>query len=199
MSLFDVERRQIRYHQLNESSFGVRHLVFRKLFSLLKSPFGHVAEKIKQWTKPASVTVPVPVGSLADLPRSRRDLIVENALLRQQLLVLRQQVKRPRLTIGDRIRLICLARFTRFWESARHLVQPDTLLRWHRDLFRHYWRWKSTSKARKPRIAQETSDLLKRMTADASENRLWGAERIRGELLKLGLKVSQRTVQIPDS
>jgi hypothetical protein len=129
------------------------------------------------------------------LPRSCRDLIVENALLRQQLLVLRQQVKRPRLTIGDRIRLICLARFTRFWASARHLVQPDTLLRWHRDLFGHYWRWKSTSKARKPRIAQETSDLLKRMTADASENRLWGAERIRGELLKLGLKVSQRTAR----
>ena len=66
------------------------------------------------------------------------------------------------------------------------------MLRWHRDLFRFYWRRKSRTKTREPRIAQETIDLIKQM---AQENRLWGAERIRGELLKLGIKVSKRTIQ----
>jgi putative transposase len=66
------------------------------------------------------------------------------------------------------------------------------LLRWHRDLFRRYWRCKSKNKKRKPRIAQETIDLVRKM---AKENRLWGAERIRGELLELGIKISKRTVR----
>jgi putative transposase len=77
-------------------------------------------------------------GVLLDLTRSRSDLIVENALLRQQLIVLNRQVKRPLLTQQDRFRLVLLARFTRFWKLALHIVQPDTLLRWHRDLFRFY-------------------------------------------------------------
>ena len=68
-------------------------------------------------------------GVLSDLTRSRADLIVENALLRQQLIVLHRQVKRPVFTNRDRFRLVLLARCTRFWEQALHIVQPDTLLR----------------------------------------------------------------------
>jgi putative transposase len=124
--------------------------------------------------------------------RSRADLIAENALLRQQLTILRRQVKRPRLTKADRIRLVLLARCTRFWKQALHIVQPETLLRWHRDLFRRYWWHKSRNKKPKPRIASKTIALIKQL---AKENRTWGAERIRGELLKLGIRVSKRTIQ----
>ena len=101
-------------------------------------------------------------------------------------------MKRPKLTHGDRIRLLLFARCTEYWKHALHIIQPDTLLRWHRELFRHYWRRKSKSKQRKPRVTQETIDLIKQL---AKENPLWGAERIRGELLKLGIKVCKRTVQ----
>jgi transposase InsO family protein len=149
-----------------------------------------VSLHIKQWTKP--VTPALVAGILSDTKRSRADLVAENALLRHQLIVLRRQVKRPQLTPADRTRLVLLARCTRFWQQALHIVQPDTLLRWHRDLFRLYWRRKSKKKEPQPRIAPETIALIKRM---AQENRLWGAERIRGELLKLGIQVSKRTIQ----
>jgi len=109
-------------------------------------------------------------GVLSDLTRSRSDLIVENALLRQQLIVLHRQVKRPLFTQSDRFLLILLARFSRFWKQALHIVQPDTFLRWHRDLFRFYWRMKSKRKQNKPKIPPETIDLIRKM---ANENRLW--------------------------
>ncbi len=144
-------------------------------------------ERIKRWMKPAtSVLI---IGILSDLTRSRTDLVVENALLRQQLIVLKRQVKRPRLTTLDRFRLVFLSHFTKFWKQAIHIVQPDTLLRWHRELFRFYWRRKSQGK---PKIPAETIALIEKM---AKENGLWGAERIRGEMLKLGIEVSKRTIQ----
>ena len=98
---------------------------------------------IKHWTKPA--TLSLVSGVLSDLTRSRADLVVENALLRQQLIILNRQIKRPLLTHRDRFRLVLLARCTRFWKQALHIVQPDTLLRWHRKLFRTYWRFKPKS------------------------------------------------------
>ncbi len=79
----------------------------------------------------------------SDITRSRADLFAENAILRQQLIVLNRQVKRYKLTSGDRVRLVLLARCTRLWKQALHIVQPDTLLRWHWELFRRYWRRKS--------------------------------------------------------
>ncbi len=88
-------------------------------------------QRIKHWAKPA--TLCLISGALADLTRSRTDLIVENALLRQQLIVLNRQVKRPLRTHRDPFRLVLLARCTRFWRQALHIVQPDTLLRWHRE------------------------------------------------------------------
>ena len=129
---------------------------------------------------------------MSDITRSRADLIAENLMLRQQLVVLNRQGKRPLLTDGDRIRLVLLARCTQFWQRTLLIVQPDTLLRWHRDLFRRYWRHKSRPRRRGPRVAPETIALIWKM---AKENRLWGAERIRGELLKLGVRVSTRTIQ----
>ena len=93
-------------------------------------------QHLKQWTKP--VTATLVTGALADITRSRADLIAENVMLRQQLIVLNRQVNRPQLSNGDRIRLVLLARCTQFWQQALLIVQPDTLLRWHRDLFRRY-------------------------------------------------------------
>ena len=74
--------------------------------------------------------------------------------------------------------MILLARMTGYWQQALHIVLPETLLRWHRDLLRFYWRRKSMTEKREPRISLETIELIKQM---ASENRLWGAERTRGE------------------
>ena len=144
-------------------------------------------ERVKHWIRPA--TSVLLIGILSDLTRSRTDLVVENALLRQQLIVLKRQIKRPQLTNPDRFRLVFLSHFTKFWKQALHIVQPDTLLRWRRELFQFYWRRKSQGK---PKITPETIALIQKM---AKENQLWGAERIRGELLKLGIEVSKRTVQ----
>ena len=95
-----------------------------------------ILQLVKYHTRPT--TTAIAIGSLSDLKRNRKDLIIENAMLRQQLIVLKRQVKRPQLTQGDRLRLVFLSRLTRSWQHALHIVQPDTLLRWHRDLFRRY-------------------------------------------------------------
>jgi putative transposase len=149
-----------------------------------------IHHQIKGWVKPT--TVSLALGAIADLSRSKADLTVENALLRQQLIVLRRQIKQPELTNGDRIRFVLLARFTKSWHQAIHIIQPDTLLRWHRDLFRLYWRHISNSRKKKQRIASEIIQIIRKMT---QEKTLWGAERIRGELLKLGITLSKRTIQ----
>ena len=164
--------------------------MIKALIPSLKRFVNRVKLYLKQWSKPVAVSIVV--GACVDLNRNRRDLIIENAMLRQQLIVLKRQVKRPQLTQGDRVGLVLLARLTEFWQQALHIVQPDTLLRWHRDLFRRYWRRKSKPEKRDPHISTETIELIQQM---ARENRLWGAERIRGELLKLGVKVSKRTIQ----
>jgi hypothetical protein len=164
--------------------------MFTALINACKSFFIRVKDQLKKITKPSTATIAAAV--LSDLPRSKSDLIAENAILRQQLIVLNRQVKRPQLTTSDRIRLVFLSRLTRFWQTALHIIQPDTLLRWHRDLFRVYWKRKSKSKKRKPRIPRETINLIKQM---ARENPFWGAEKIRGELLNLGISVGKLTIQ----
>jgi hypothetical protein len=88
-------------------------------------------------------------ASVADVTRSKTDLIAKNAMLRQQLIALNRQAKRPQLTNGDRLRLVLLARCT-IWQQVLHNVQPDTLIRWHRELFQLYWRYKSRKKNRNP-------------------------------------------------
>jgi putative transposase len=93
-------------------------------------------KRIKHWTKPA--TPVLIIGILSDITRGHTDLVIENALLRQQLIVLNRQINRLQLTNPDRIRFVFLCRFTKFWKEALHIVQPDTLLRWHRELFGMY-------------------------------------------------------------
>ncbi len=129
---------------------------------------------------------------VADLFRSKTELAAENALLRQQLIVLNRQVKKPRFTPLDRTILVFLSRLNRSWCDAILIAKPQTILRWHRWGYKLFWRFKTKSKGRKPKISAETISLIRQM---ARENRLWGAERIRGELLKLGIRVSKRTIQ----
>jgi transposase InsO family protein len=164
--------------------------MLKVMLDSLKRLASSIVLRLKQWSRPA--TVSLLVGVCFDLSRSRKDLIVENALLRQQLIVLNRQVKRPELTQGDRLHLVLLARLTRYWQAAQHIVQPGTLLRWQRERFCRYWRRKTRSKKARLRMAPETIALIKQM---ACENLTWGAERLRGELLKLGIKISKRTVQ----
>ena len=102
---------------------------------------------------------------MPDLARTRADLIAENALLRQQLIILSRQVKRPACTGTDRLLLVLLARAVRHWKQALFIVQPDTLLKWHRHLFRWYWRKRSKPALRKPKLADETIALIKTMVA----------------------------------
>ena len=104
-------------------------------------------------------------------------------MLRHQLNVLcRQAPRRPLLTAADRLLFVWLCRLFPSLRSAITIVQPDTVLRWHRSGFRLYLRWKSRSRGGRPKIAIEVRSLIRRMSR---ENRLWGAPRIHGELLKL--------------
>ncbi len=88
--------------------------------------------------------------------------------------------------------LMLLARLAPTWQSATLLVHPATILRWHREGFRLFWRRRSTRTGAPPRIAAATIARIETMVRN---NRLWGAERIRGELLKLGIRVAKRTIQ----
>jgi hypothetical protein len=139
---------------------------------------------------PMLQAVLVLAAALADIFRPRWSLLAEIALLRHQLAVLQRSVARPRVTWLDRIALVALA-VTPTWRNVLRIVQPETILRWHRAGFKALWRWRSRARPAS-RLVPETVTLIRSM---ASANRLWGAERIRGELLKLGVKVSKRTIQ----
>jgi putative transposase len=152
--------------------------------------FHALQERVSRWIKPP--TTFLVLGTFADLTRSKAELLAENALLRQQLIILRRQVKRPAYRKTDRVLLVFLARMVRTWKQALFIVQPETLLRWHSELFRVFWKHKSKACASKPRLSHETITLIREMSAN---NRLWGMERIRGELLKLDIRVSKRTIQ----
>jgi len=151
-----------------------------------------IIQRLRQWTKPDNHTLAL--SAALDLTRSKSELILENALLRQQLIVLQRQTKRPKLTWKDRSLIVLLSSKLRTWKKVLTIVQPDTVLRWHRELFKRFWERKSkpAQKQGRPPLADNLVALIKRM---AKENLTWGAEHIRGELLKLGIKVSKSTIQ----
>lgn len=129
-------------------------------------------------------------GALRSSVRNQHDLALENLELRQQLATLKFRGPRPNLTDSDRLFWVVLSRFWPDWTSVVHIVQPATVIRWHRQGYRYYWRWKSRPLGR-PRIDRETRQLVRRM---CSANPFWGAPRIHGELLKLGIDISEATV-----
>lgn len=164
--------------------------VFISIKQLLCSCFHILQEGFLRWTRPPNTSLLL--GTLADLARGKSELVAENALLRQQLIILRRQSKQPACTKRDRILLVLLAKVVRAWRQALLIVQPETLLRWHRQGLRLFWKQKSKTTSTQAKVAAETIALIKQM---ARNNRLWGAERIRGELLKLDIRVGKRTVQ----
>ena len=164
--------------------------VFISIKHLVCSCFHLLQDGFLRWTRPLNTSLLL--GTLADLAREKSEIVAENALLCQQLIILRRQVKRPACRKSDRFLLSLLARMIRTWRQALFIVQPQTLLRWHRELFRLFWKRKSKADARQPKLSPKTIALIKEM---ARNNRLWGAERIRGELLKLDIRVCKRTIQ----
>src|SRR5882724_974330 len=129
--------------------------------------------------------------TLRSAVRTRRELALENLALRQQLAVWKARQPRPRLTEMDRIFWIVFARLWKNWRRSLQVVRPETVVRWHRRGFRLYWAWKSRRRWGRPAIGRDLRDLIRQMSC---ANPLWGAPRIHGELLKLGLTVSQATV-----
>src|SRR6266567_5317097 len=135
--------------------------------------------------------LPLLVMFVADIFKSRRRVEAENLFLRHQLnIALRQAPPRLRLLGSDRALLVWM---TRLWPSligAAQVVQPETILRWHRAGWKAFWRWKSQKWAGRPKIDRGLRDLIQRMS---KENQQWGASRIHGELLMLGFEVAQST------
>ena len=114
-----------------------------------------VLARFLAWTKPAAGGQVL--GTLTDLARSKRELVAENALLRQQLIVLSRSVKHPKMTRTGRVLLVLLASRVRAWRKALLIIKPDTLLRWHREGFRLFWRHKSKTTTRSPRWPRSPS------------------------------------------
>jgi transposase InsO family protein len=164
-------------------------VVSARLRAAVVSVVGRIKCAFREATRP----LPLVSGLAVDLTRSRKGLLAENALLRQQLNVASRKVKRPALRPHERGVLVLLAGLVPQWRDAVLLVKPDTILRWHRQGFRLLWRLKSRSPGkRRPRLSPDVIELIRRM---AESNATWGAERIRGELLKLGIRVAKRTIQ----
>ncbi len=129
---------------------------------------------------------------LASPFKSKSRLEAENAALRKQLIVLRRMMRGGvRLTDQDRWFFVLLYRWFPSILQVLTIVQPETLVRWHRAGFRRYWRWKSRPRGGRPLVEADLRALNQRMSI---ENRLWGAPRIHGELLKLGFEVAQSSV-----
>jgi hypothetical protein len=129
---------------------------------------------------------------LASSFKSKSRLEAENAALRHQLIVLRRKVHgRVRLTNNDRWFFVQLYRWYSAILRALVIIEPETVVHWHRAGFRCYWHWKSRSRGGRPQIETELRALIRQMSI---ENPLWGAPRIHGELLKLGYEVAQSSV-----
>jgi putative transposase len=133
------------------------------------------------------------IGQLRRLFADRRDLVLENLSLRQQLLIYQRQKATPKLIASDRFFWVWLSRSWSGWRSTLFVVKPETVVGWHRRLWKCYWSWKSRRGLRgHSRIPLEVRELIARM---AQKNPRWGAQRIRGELLGLGFEVGRETVR----
>ena len=105
--------------------------------------------------------------------RGVRDLAIENLALRQQLAVYHQKKKKPRISASTRLFWIVLSNISKNWKDTLVIVKPGTVIKWHRQGFKAFWRWKSRRrKPGRPRIDPEIRALIRQM---ATENPTWGA------------------------
>jgi putative transposase len=134
----------------------------------------------------------VVLRSVGLICRGHRAVALENLALRQQVAALTRTVRRPQLRTRDRLFWILLAKAWPEWRTALLVVRPDTVVRWHRQWLRRRWTWRSTP----TRPGRPSTDAAVRalVCTMAAASPLWGAPRIHGELCKLGLTVSERTV-----
>jgi putative transposase len=125
--------------------------------------------------------------------RGRASLQLENVALRHQIGVLQRSAKRrPQLSTADRLLWVWLSRLWKEWRSALVIVKPETVIAWHRKAFRMFWTWKvRRGRTGRPAVTREVRDLIRRMS---KENPSWGAPRIHGELLKLGINIGETSV-----
>ena len=131
-------------------------------------------------------------GFLRDLLRPRRDLLLENLALRQQINVLRRDNPKPAFRLQDRLFWVVLMRTWAGWRQPLTLVQPQTVIAWHRKGWRLWWRFKSKPReVGRPRVPWEVIELIRRISR---ENPTWGTPRMHGELMMLGHVVSEATV-----
>jgi transposase InsO family protein len=130
------------------------------------------------------------VGALFAAFRPRASLVAENLVLRQQLAILRRATPRPRLRPIDRAFWILVSRRWLRWAECLAIVQPATVIGWHRRGFARWWAWKSRPMGRPP-LAPELVSLIERMSR---ENPLWSRRRIASELAKLGHAIDKDTV-----
>jgi len=138
------------------------------------------------------IKLPLIFSFVAVVFKGRADLIAENMTLRHQLSCLSGRKPRPRLRCADRVFWVLLSRFWSGWTGSLAMVKPATVLAWHRQGFKLFWRWKSRKRAPgRRRISVEIRKLISEM---AEMNVGWGAPRIHGELLKLGIAISEITV-----
>lgn len=133
------------------------------------------------------------LSTLCSVFRSRSVLELENIALRHQIGVLKRSArKRPKLTSVDRLFWVFLSKVWGDWRSALDIVKPATAIAWHRQGFRLFWTWKIRhGRVGRPAVSYEVRDLIRRMSR---ENPLWGAPHIHGELLKLGIQISETSV-----
>src|ERR687888_1774738 len=133
------------------------------------------------------------LATLSSVFRSRAALELENLALRHQSGVLRRSArKRPKLTPLDRLWWVGLSRIWSDWRSALAIVQPETVIAWHRAGFRRFWTWKvRRGQPGRPTLAREIRDLIRRM---CRENPTWRAPRIHGEVRKLGIDIGETSV-----
>jgi Integrase core domain. len=121
----------------------------------------------------------------------RITLAAENLALRQQLAVLNRKIHRPQLRRRDRFFWVILSQLWKHWRQVLVIVKPETVIKWHRQGFRLYWRWKSNAPVGRPKIDKEIRELIGKMSR---ENPLWGVPRIQAELRLLGFDLAESTV-----
>jgi putative transposase len=147
---------------------------------------------IPKWLQSTRSSLRTVVAAVSSLLKSRAALQLENVALRHQISVLQRSVKRPGLNACDRLLWVWLSRVWSDWRSSLVIVKPETVIAWHRTAFRLFWTWKiRRGKKGRPAVAAEIRNLIRRMSRD---NPSWGAPRIHGELLKLGIDVGETSV-----